>query len=71
MDLETPTAPSYSSDSDVDEEMVKNIDLELDREQSAEKFAAEEETNIWDTPPVEDDEDDTPAFLRRRKKNKE
>ena len=71
VDLETPTTPSYSSDSDVDEEMVKNIDLELDREQSAEKFAAEEETNIWDTPPAEDDEDDTPAFLRRRKKNKE
>ena len=71
VDLETPTTPSYSSDSDVDEEMVKNIDLELDQEQSAEKFAAEEETNIWDTPPAEDDEDDTPAFLRRRKKNKE
>ena len=53
--------------------MVKNIDLELDKEEAAESFAAEPETNIWDNPTVEadDDEDDTPAFLRRRKKNKE
>jgi cell division protein FtsZ len=56
-----------------DEEMVKNIDLELDKEEAAEKFAAEPETNMWDAPAteVEDEEDDTPAFLRRRKKNKE
>ena len=58
---------------EVDDEMVKNIDLELDKEESAESFATEPETNIWENPTVEadDDEDDTPAFLRRRKKNKE
>ncbi len=57
---------------EVDEEMVNNIDLELDRKEAAEAFAAEPETNIWDSPAVhDDDEDDTPAFLRRRKKNKE
>ena len=61
------------AEEEVDEEMVKNIDLELDKEEAAEKFAAEPETNIWDAPAteVEDEEDDTPAFLRRRKKNKE
>ena len=57
---------------EVDEEMVNNIDLELDRKEAAEAFAAEPETNIWDNPVAhDDDEDDTPAFLRRRKKNKE
>lgn len=60
------------SRTEVDEEMVKNIDLELDRKEASEDFAAEPETNIWDSPVVnEDEEDDTPAFLRRRKKNKE
>ena len=61
------------AETEVDDEMVKNIDLELDKEESAESFATEPETNIWENPTVEadDDEDDTPAFLRRRKKNKE
>ena len=61
------------AEEEVDDEMVKNIDLELDKEEAAEKFAAEPETNMWDAPAteVEDEEDDTPAFLRRRKKNKE
>ena len=61
------------AETEVDDEMVKNIDLELDKEESAESFATESETNIWENPTVEadDDEDDTPAFLRRRKKNKE
>ena len=61
------------AETEVDDEMVKNIDLELDKEESAESFAAEPETNIWENSTVEadDDEDDTPAFLRRRKKNKE
>lgn len=56
---------------EVDEEMVKNIDMELEHERAAEVFAKEDEGNIWDNPPVDEDEDDTPAFLRRRKKNKE
>ena len=53
----------------VDEEMVNNIDMELDKAEAAESFASDTETNIWDSP-QEDEEDDTPAFLRRRKKNK-
>ena len=47
---------------------------EIDQEQTsptnaAEHFAAEPVANMWDEP--KDDEDDTPAFLRRRKKNKD
>lgn len=58
--------------SDVDDEMVKNIDMELTENNAAETFAAEDETNIWTEQPQEDEEDyDTPAFLRRRKKKKE
>ena len=54
--------------------MVKNIDMELDKADVADNFNNEPEENIWDKPPVEaqeDPEDDMPAFLRRRKKNKE
>lgn len=69
--LSGSTTQSSASDDEpeVDEEMVKNIDMELDREDVAEQFATETENNIWEKPVEEDD--DTPAFLRRRKKNKE
>ena len=70
LDGATPTATTRNVDTDVDDEMVKNIDMELDQAEAAEAFASEPEKNIWDTP-QEDDEDDTPAFLRRRKKNKQ
>ena len=70
LDGATPTATTRNADTDVDDEMVKNIDMELDQAEAAEAFASEPEKNIWDTP-QEDDEDDTPAFLRRRKKNKQ
>jgi cell division protein FtsZ len=70
LDGATPTATTRNADTDVDDEMVKNIDMELDQAEAAESFASEPEKNIWDTP-QEDDEDDTPAFLRRRKKNKQ
>lgn len=62
---------------EVDEDMVKDINMELDREEVAEHFASEETTNIWADQPSsqeseeDEDDDDTPAFLRRRKKNKE
>ena len=63
-----------TTEPEVDEEMVKNIDMELDKADVADNFNNESEENIWDKPPVEaqeDPEDDMPAFLRRRKKNKE
>lgn len=51
----------------LDEKMVESVNLELDKEDPAASFAAETNgTDIWNQP--EEDEDDTPAFLRRRKK---
>ena len=70
LDATDQATPVSQQDADVDDEMVKNIDMELDQAEAAESFASEPEKNIWDTP-QEDDEDDTPAFLRRRKKNKQ
>ena len=51
----------------LDEKMVESVNLELDKEDPAASFAEETNgTDIWNQP--EEDEDDTPAFLRRRKK---
>ena len=68
----TGETPHESETDEVDDEVVEGIDLELSEQSGATDFTAEQENNIWDQP-VEDeaDEDDTPAFLRRRKKNKE
>ncbi|MES2876385.1 MAG: cell division protein FtsZ [Patescibacteria group bacterium] len=54
--------------SEVDEQMVESVNLELDKEDPAAHFADDTTngTDIWNQP--EEDEDDTPAFLRRRKK---
>ena len=57
----------------VSDEAVEAINLDLDQTDSAAHFASEDTGgNIWDTPAEqpEEDESDTPAFLRRRKKNK-
>lgn len=55
----------------LDEKMVESVNLELDKEDPAATFADDHNgsTDIWNQP--EEDEDDTPAFLRRRKKNKD
>jgi hypothetical protein len=47
---------------------VKDIDMSLDQSDSATIFAEENGDNIWNQPSEEEDESDTPAFLRRRKK---
>jgi len=52
------------------DETVNNIDLDLDHSESAAIFADENTQDVWNQPNDEDDESDTPAFLRRRKKNK-
>ena len=49
---------------------VDSVDLNLDKTDAAQDFASEPTHDIWNQP-VEEDEDDTPAFLRRRKKNKQ
>lgn len=51
------------------EEAVKAINMDLDQSEAAAAFAEETTHDIWNTP-TEDDDSDTPAFLRRRKKNK-
>lgn len=50
------------------DDAVSQIDAEKATTDPAEHFAAEQVHNIWDEP-KENDEDDTPAFLRRRKKH--
>ena len=57
---------------DVTDEEIKSVDLDLDNDhatQVSNSFADEAPTgNIWHQ--VDEDESDTPAFLRRRKKDK-
>ena len=63
---------SHESETEVDDEVVEGIDLELSEQSGATDFTSEQENNIWDQPAEDEaDEDDPPAFLRRRKKNKE
>lgn len=53
----------------IDSTEVKDIDLNLDHTDSAAIFAEENTENMWNqAAPEEEDESDTPAFLRRRKK---
>jgi cell division protein FtsZ len=66
----TAAPVQHTSVDDVDEEMVSTMNLELDQADAAEEFAAEHSNDIW-SQPAEDDEADTPAFLRRRKRNKD
>jgi len=61
--------PEQSASKTIDE-TVNAIDLDLDHKDSATMFAEEDNNDIWNQPTEEDDESDTPAFLRRRKKNK-
>lgn len=65
----TKTAPSSSVD-EVSDDVVSAMNLELDQAEAAEEFASEPQEDIW-SQPAEDDEADTPAFLRRRKRNKD
>lgn len=52
----------------VADEELANIDMDLDKQPTAaENFNSEEEKNIWH---YDEEESDTPAFLRRRNKNK-
>ena len=46
---------------------VQSIDMDLSHTEAAEHFASETTNDIWNQP-TEDEDDDTPAFLRRRKK---
>jgi cell division protein FtsZ len=52
------------------EEVVTNVDMNLDHTEASAIFNEENQENMWSQPTVTSDEDesDTPAFLRRRKK---
>lgn len=74
VELDGHTAAAPVKVDDVDEATVNAIDLELDKEEvtAASDFSSEETTDIWGTENTDDeDEHDMPAFLRRRKKNKD
>lgn len=74
--METPSAlqqPSMATreEEEATEEAAKAVDMDLDQSDAAAVFADDTHRDIWNTPPEDDDnEADTPAFLRRRKKNK-
>ena len=59
--------PATTQEDDEDDD-VPEVDMDLNRDEVAAEFAAEETADIWHQPPEEDDESDMPAFLRRRKK---
>jgi cell division protein FtsZ len=57
---------------DIADTDVEAVNMDLDQDTVAAEFAADDTANIWDQPPIEeDDESDMPAFLRRRKKKSE
>lgn len=55
----------------IDDNAVKDIDMDLNHADAAKHFAEEPTGNIWNQPAESEDDDDTPAFLRRRNKNKQ
>lgn len=63
----TTSVPSMSSE--VEDEAIQAVDLDLEHANVSEHFAEETTGDIWNQP-AEEDDSDTPAFLRRRKKNK-
>lgn len=50
------------------EEVVSDVDMNLDHTEASAIFNEESSENMWNQPPEQEDESDTPAFLRRRKK---
>jgi cell division protein FtsZ len=69
-DTATEDDHTNTSSSKLTDEAVGNIDMNLDHSESAAMFADENTQDIWNQPNEDDDESETPAFLRRRKKNK-
>ena len=57
--------------SGLSDDAVDGMDLDLERVDPQSHFAEEPTGNLWDNPQAEDDESDTPAFLRRRKKQRQ
>jgi cell division protein FtsZ len=68
-DIET-SDEEEARDDQVSDETVSSVDMNLDHSESAAIFAEENNENMWSHSVEQDDESDTPAFLRRRKKKK-
>lgn len=68
--LEHPTTPAATVTDEVRDEEIASVNMDLDQTAAAEHFADETPTDIWTQAAPVEEEDDTPAFLRRRKKNK-
>ncbi len=68
--LEQPTGIPATPSTEVKDEEIASVNLDLDQAAAAEHFADDTPTaDIWKEPESNaNDEDDTPAFLRRRKK---
>jgi len=68
----TSAPAAEASSMNLSEDAVNTIDLNLDSKDSAEAFAEDNTHDIWNQPNEVEEESDTPAFLRRRRKhNKE
>lgn len=68
-----PQQPQVDNEPAIDETEIEKIDMDLDSApQTSGSFADDENTNsggIWTQP--DEDESDTPAFLRRRRRNRD
>lgn len=69
-DTISSAAQSDRAVSQVIDETVGGIDLNLNHVEAASIFAEEDSNDIWNQPSDNEEESDIPAFLRRRKKNK-
>jgi cell division protein FtsZ len=67
---EDDTATNAPMNDRMTAEVVNDVDMNLDHAESAAIFNEENAESMWSQPatPADDDESDTPAFLRRRKK---
>jgi cell division protein FtsZ len=63
-------AAQLAASTQVADKEVEAINMDLDQTDAAASFAEETPHDIWNTPTVDDEESDTPAFLRRRQKDK-
>lgn len=67
-ETETPEANNAQLNDRMAEEVVSDVDMNLDHTEAAAIFNEESQESMWNQPVEHEDESDTPAFLRRRKK---
>lgn len=67
---EPSVTEEVSARNELDDEDIKDVDMSLDHSEAAHIFESEQPHDIWSQPHEEEEESDTPAFLRRRLKFK-